>query len=190
VAEIIDAFFRRNGSSLAFPPIVVSGERSARPHGTPSDKKLHAGDFVTMDLGCKINGYCSDITRTVAIGKASDRQREVYQAVLDSQLAAIQAMGPGVSGKSVDKLVRDQLRESDLDQYFGHGLGHGLGLLVHDSGRMSPSVDDKLEKDQVWTVEPGVYMEGQFGVRIEDDVLITDVGVDVLTSCDKSLVIV
>src|SRR5262249_53279260 len=143
------------------------------------------GDFVTFDLGAKVEGYCSDITRTVAVGAASERQREVYAQVLKTQLAAIEALKPGASSKEVDSLARRVMDEKNLAQYFGHGLGHGLGALVHDTGRMTQSVDQKIEVGQVWTVEPGVYIEGFGGVRIEDDVLITEDGAEVLTFFPK-----
>lgn len=186
----IELFFRRNGATNAFGPIVVSGERSARPHGTPSDKPLETGDFVTFDLGARLEGYCSDITRTVVVGQASDRQREVYAQVLKAQMAAIEAMKPGMNGKEVDALVRRILDEKGLAKHFGHGLGHGLGALVHDTGRMSPTVDQTLAVGNVWTVEPGVYIEGFGGVRIEDDVLLTETGAEILTHFPKELQIV
>ncbi len=189
VALDVEFFFRRQGAELAFPPIVVSGERSARPHGKPSDKKLERGDFVTLDIGAKLDGQCSDLTRTVVVGEASDRHREVYGQVLKSQLAAIEAMKPGVPSKDVDALARKVLDEKGLARHFGHGLGHGLGSVVHDVGRMSPSSEDVLQEGNVWTVEPGVYIEGFGGVRIEDDVWITNCGAEVLTRAPKELLV-
>ncbi len=185
----IEFFFRRQGAELAFEPIVVSGERSARPHGGPSEKPLQRGDFVTMDFGAKLNGFCSDITRTVVIGEASDRHVEVYEQVLKAQLAALAAIRPGVAARDVDQVARDVLEEKGLAKYFGHGLGHGLGRLVHDAGRMSAASSDVIEEGQVWTVEPGVYIEGFGGVRIEDDVLVTSDGVEVLTKSPKGLLV-
>lgn len=183
----IESFLRRNGAAPAFPPIVVSGERSARPHGVPSDKPLEVGDFVTFDLGARLEGYCSDITRTFVIGEPSDRQREVYTQVLRAQEAAIAALLPGANGRDVDALSRQILDEIGLARYFGHGLGHGLGALVHDTGRLSPGADQPIEVGQVWTVEPGAYIPGFGGVRIEDDVLITEAGPEVLTLYSKEL---
>lgn len=183
----IEFYFRRQGAKLAFEPIVVSGERSARPHGKPSEKKLERGDFVTMDFGAQVDGLCSDLTRTVVVGKATDRHREVYDQVLRAEEASIQMMREGLAAKDVDAHARQILDEKGLAKYFGHGLGHGLGRVVHDSGRLSPSSEDTLEAGQVWTVEPGVYIEGFGGVRIEDDVLVTENGVEVLTHAPKQL---
>lgn len=187
IAMEIEFYIRRQGAKPAFDVIAVSGPRSARPHGDPSERKLQRGDFLTLDFGACVDGYCSDITRTVVIGEASDEQRRVYGAVLEAQLAAIEAMKPGIEAKKVDALARETLAKHDLAQYFGHGLGHGLGLLVHDVGSMNATSEDVLEAGQVWTVEPGVYIEGFGGVRIEDDVLIGESGAEVLTRSPKNL---
>lgn len=183
----IEFFIRRSGAEIAFAPIVVSGPNSARPHGKPSERKLERGDFVTLDLGATLDGYNSDITRTVVVAEASDRHREIYDRVLRAQLAAIAAIKPGASGKAVDQIARDEL--GDLAVYFGHGLGHGLGRSVHDAGGLSPTRDCAIEVGQVWTVEPGVYLEGFGGVRIEDDVVVTPDGVEVLTHYPKELLV-
>lgn len=185
----IEFFFRRQGADLAFPPIVVSGERSARPHGRASEKKLEHGDFVTLDFGAKLDGYNSDITRTVVVEDAGERHRQVYNAVLRAQTAALEAMKPGVRTADVDKLSRQVLAEDDLDKFFGHGLGHGLGSVVHDGGRMNSTSETILAPGQVWTVEPGVYIEGFGGVRIEDDVVVTDDGIEILTHSPKALMV-
>lgn len=183
----IEFYFRRNGADLAFPPIVVSGERSARPHGHPSDKRLENGDFVTLDFGAKLNGQCSDMTRTVVIGEASQRHREVYDAVLRAQLAGLEALRPGVPAKNVDAAARDVLAASGLAEYFGHGLGHGLGSVVHDLGRLAPTSTDTIEIGQVWTIEPGAYIPGFGGVRIEDDAVVTEAGAEILNQTPKAL---
>ncbi|MCX6358869.1 MAG: Xaa-Pro peptidase family protein [Armatimonadetes bacterium] len=183
----IEVFFHSQGAGMAFPAIVVSGERSARPHGAPSDKQLQAGDFITFDFGASVEGYYSDITRTVVLGSPSERQREIYAEVLKAQMAALSAIAPGASGKAVDGIARASLERAGLAQHFGHGLGHGLGALVHDAGRLSPTIDWTLETGQVMTVEPGVYIEGLGGVRIEDDVLVTTDGCEVLTRFPKEL---
>lgn len=189
IALEIEFYFRRNGAELAFPPAVVSGERSARPHGKPSERKLQRGDFVTLDFGAKVDGYCADMTRTMVVEEATDRHREIYNQVLEAQLASIEAMKPGVSAKDVDGCAREVLGRKNLAQYFGHGLGHGLGRVVHDNGRMAVTSTDTLAPGQVWTVEPGVYIEGFGGVRIEDDVVVTETGVEVLTHSPKELLV-
>jgi Xaa-Pro aminopeptidase len=185
----IEFFIRRQGAKLAFPPIVVSGERSARPHGEASEKKLERGDFVTMDFGAMVDGYVSDLTRTIVIGEASDRHREVYNAVLEAQLSAIEAIRPGAAAKDVDAVARESLAKHDLAQYFGHGLGHCIGRVVHDVGSMSALSKVILAEGQVWTVEPGAYIEGFGGVRIEDDVVVTASGCEILTHSPKELMI-
>lgn len=183
----LEFFIKRQGAALAFEPIVVSGERSARPHGRASDRVLRRGDFLTLDFGATVNGYHSDITRTVVVGEATDRHREIYQAVLDAQLAALDAIKPGVAAKDVDRLSRQVM--GDLAAHFGHGLGHGLGRIVHDSGRMNATSTDVFEPGQIWTVEPGIYIEGFGGVRIEDDVVVTEAGIEVLTHAPKEMLV-
>jgi Xaa-Pro aminopeptidase len=185
----IEFFFKRQGAEPAFAPIVVSGERSARPHGVPSEKKLEIGDFVTMDFGARLAGYNSDITRTVVVGDASARHIAHYNAVLEAQLAALEAMKPGVRAADVDQLARQILAKHDLAQYFGHGLGHGLGRLVHDTGRMAATSSDVLSVGQVWTVEPGAYVPGFGGVRIENDVVIEENGARILDLSTKDLLV-
>ena len=187
IALEIEFYFRRHGAELAFPPIVVSGERSARPHGHPSEKRLENGDFVTLDFGAKLNGQCSDMTRTVVIGEASERHREVYAAVLRAQLAGLDALKPGVPAKEVDAAARNVLAAAGLAAYFGHGLGHGLGSVVHDLGRLGPTSTDTVAIGQVWTIEPGVYIPGFGGVRIEDDAVVTESGAEVLNQTPKEL---
>lgn len=183
----IEFFFRRHKAGIAFEPIVVSGANSARPHGRPSEKRLEPGDFLTLDFGASVEGYCSDITRTVVVGRATPRHKTIYEQVLKAQVAAIDALRPGANGKEVDALARTILDEENLSQYFGHGLGHGLGRAVHDVGRLSSNADQPIEPGQVWTVEPGVYIEGWGGVRIEDDVLVTEGAPEVLTASPKTL---
>lgn len=185
----IEFYFKRQGADISFTPIAVSGVNSALPHGHATDKPLETGDFVTLDFGAKLDGYCSDLTRTVVVGKASDRQIEIYEQVLKAQLAAIDMMKPGVACKEVDALSRTVLNERDLAKYFGHGLGHGLGKLVHDYGSLNPSSPQTLAPGQVWTVEPGVYIPDFGGVRIEDDVVVTETGVELLTHSPKELLV-
>jgi len=184
----IEFYFRKQGAGIAFPVIVASGPNSAKPHGRATERALEVGDFVTLDFGATLDGYNSDITRTFVIGEPSERQQLVYNAVLDAQTAAICALNPGVNGRDVDRLVREKLGLHELDQFFGHGLGHGLGIDVHDGGRLNATTDQPIEVGQVWTVEPGVYIEGFGGVRIEDDVVITEEGAKVLTHFPKQLI--
>ncbi len=183
----MEFFMRRQGAGIAFDIIAVSGHRSARPHGHASEKKLENGDFFTLDFGATVDGYHSDMTRTVVVGEASDRTKTVYNQVLKAQLAAMEMMRPGVQAKAVDARAREVFDEIGLAKFFGHGLGHGLGRLVHDAGRLASTSTDVLEVGQVWTVEPGVYIEGFGGCRIEDDVVITESGIDILNTSTKEL---
>lgn len=185
----IEFFFRRQGASCSFAPIVASGPNSARPHAGVTERKLERGDFVTLDLGAKLNGYCSDITRTFVIGAASPRHVEVYEQVLRAEKECCELCVVGAEGKAVDAHARAVLDEKGLAQYFGHGLGHGLGRDVHDFGSLSTGSTDVLDAGMVFTVEPGVYIEGFGGVRIEDDVLVTDAGPRVLTQFPKGLTV-
>lgn len=185
----VEFFFRRSGAELAFEVIAVSGPNSAKPHGRASERKLERGDFVTLDFGCNLEGYNSDITRTFIVGEASDRHAFIYSKVLEAQVAAIEAIKPGVSSKAVDAVARDILRDAELGDYFGHGLGHGLGLDVHDYGSLSPSRDMPIEVGQVWTVEPGVYIPGFGGVRIEDDIVVEPTGARILTHFPKQMLV-
>lgn len=189
IALDIEFFFRRQGAELAFPPIVVSGPNSARPHGKPGERALARGDFVTMDFGAKLNGYCSDLTRTVVVEEATERHEEIYHQVLKAEVECIKLMKPGVTGHEVDALARQILDEKELARYFGHGLGHGLGRVVHDFGGLRPGSEDVLAPGHIFTVEPGVYIEGFGGVRIEDDVVVTETGVEVLTHSPKELLV-
>ena len=190
IALELEYFLRREGAeSISFDFIVASGKRGAMPHGVASTKKLQAGDLITLDFGCVLDGYCSDITRTVALGEVSDCQKKVYDLVLEAQLLGLTAVGPGKSGKEVDAVVRDYFSSRDLGKYFGHGLGHGVGMEVHESPRLSPDSEEELKPGMVVTVEPGLYIEGFGGVRIEDMILVTVKGCRVLTKSSKELII-
>lgn len=183
----IEFFFRRHGATAGFDPIVVSGANSAKPHGRPSEKPFEVGDFVTFDLGATLDGYNSDITRTVVVGKASDRHREIYQLVLEAESTCCNLLIDGANGKDVDKTARQILDQKGLAKYFGHSLGHGLGCAVHDPGRLHETADEPIRNGQVWTVEPGVYIEDFGGVRIEDDVVVGPQGPRILTKSPKEL---
>jgi len=184
----LEFYMRRQGARRpAFDSIVASGANSAIPHAEPSEKRLQPGDFVTLDFGAEVDGYCSDITRTVVIGSASDEQRRIYQTVLEAQLRAIEAIKPGVNGADVDAVARQVITEAGYGDYFTHGLGHSIGLSVHDGMGFSQKSEVVLEPGMVLTVEPGIYIEGFGGVRIEDDVLVTETGAEVLTHAPKHL---
>ncbi|ORT98952.1 Aminopeptidase YpdF (MP-, MA-, MS-, AP-, NP- specific) [Anaerovibrio sp. JC8] len=190
VAARLESVMRTLGSQRpAFTTIVASGKRGSLPHGTATEKLINAGEFVTMDYGAVYKGYHSDITRTICVGHADDRQRDVYDAVLQAQLLGLSRVGPGASGKSVDGEVRKYLHERGYGKYFGHGLGHSLGLEIHEAPTLSPrSTCEALQPNMLITVEPGVYIPDWGGVRIEDTVLVTDTSREALTSVSKDLI--
>ncbi len=189
VALELEMFMKKQGASaISFDIIVASGLRSALPHGRASDKVIENGDFVTMDFGCVFNGYCSDMTRTVVMGKASDKHKKVYETVLRAQEAALEAIKPGISGKEADKVARDIITGEGFGEYFGHGLGHGVGLEVHEAPRLAPIGEKILEKNMVVTDEPGIYIPEFGGVRIEDLIVVTDNGCERLSTSPKKLI--
>lgn len=171
----------------AFESIVASGYRSALPHGVASDKKLKKGEFITFDFGALYNGYCSDITRTVVLGKASPRQKKIYGIVERAQLAAIRKVKTGVTGKEVDAAARNLIVKAGYGKQFGHGTGHGIGLEVHAAPRVSTLGTQPLGNNMVVTIEPGIYISGWGGVRIEDDVVVKPKGCLVLNKAPKKL---
>ena len=178
----IEFEMKMNGAEgLSFDTIVASGINSAIPHHRPCEKKIEKGDFVTMDFGCIYHGYCSDMTRTVVVGKASDEQKKVYSTVLAAQLAGLNALKPGVSGAQVDAVARTIIDEAGYKGKFGHGLGHGVGLFIHEDPRLSPSEKRLMKAGYIETVEPGIYLPGKYGVRLEDTVVITKSGARILT---------
>ena len=180
---------RRNGAEgVAFELIVVSGANGSQCHGVPSEKKIESGDFVTMDIGALLDGYHSDMTRTVAVGEVTEDQRRVYQTVLDAQLAALAAAKPGAVCSSVDKAARDII-EKDYPGTFGHSTGHGVGVEIHEWPRFAASDSTTLLPGMVVTVEPGIYLAGRFGVRIEDMIAVTESGTENLTHSPKELII-
>lgn len=172
----------------SFAAIIASGVNGASPHHGVSDKAVETGDFITMDFGAVYGGYHADMTRTVCLGKADERQKEIYQIVLDAQLMGIAAVKPNVTGASVDKVARDYIASKGFGDYFGHGLGHGIGLEIHMDPRLSQGYKKNILLDQVVTVEPGIYIPNWGGIRIEDDVLITETGCVVLNQSIKDLV--
>ena len=189
VAAALEHFMRRAGSERpAFQTIIASGVRGSLPHGTASDKVIVRGELVTMDFGAVCGGYHSDITRTVCVGRADARQRELYDAVLTAQKRALAALRPGVTGVEVDRIARESLAEKELNQYFGHGLGHSLGLEIHEEPRLSKAGTTVLQENMLVTDEPGVYIPGWGGIRIEDTVLITRDGAEPLTHAPKEFI--
>lgn len=190
VSNELEFFMRKQGAtSSSFDIIVASGLRSALPHGVATKKIIETGDFVTLDFGAYYNGYISDITRTVAVGKPSEKLVEMYNAVLESQLLALEKVGPGMTGAEADAVSRDYLKSKGLGEAFGHSLGHGIGLEVHEGPGLNFRSEVVLEPNMTVTIEPGAYIPGVGGVRIEDDILITETGNEILNHSDKKLII-
>lgn len=184
----LEFFMRGQGAEgLSFESIFASGARSAMPHGTASGKVIERGDFVTMDYGCVFQGYCSDMTRTVVVGKATGQQKNIYSTVLAAQKAALAAVRPGAKAADVDKTARDIISAAGYGENFGHSLGHSLGLDVHEFPSLSPKSEESLAAGMLVTDEPGVYIEGFGGVRIEDLLLVTEDGCEDLTVSPKEL---
>ena len=189
IALLVDSTLRRVGADKeAFETIAASGPNSACPHASPTDRAIEHGDLLKMDFGARYRGYNSDITRTVCIGEPTAKQREVYDVVLEAQARAIDAIAPGKTGQEIDAAARDFIASKGYGDSFGHGLGHSLGILVHDGPGFSRTSDVVLEPEMVMTVEPGIYIEGWGGIRIEDDVIITEDGAEVLTHATKELI--
>lgn len=190
IALEMEFFMRKNGaSSTSFDTIIASGERSALPHGVASDKKIGANEFVKLDFGALYKGYCSDITRTVVVGKPTEKHKEIYNIVLEAQLHCLEHLKPGMTGKEGDALAREVIVKAGYGDRFGHGTGHSLGLEIHESPRLSPQCDTVLEPGMTMTVEPGIYLPGFGGVRIEDDVVFTNDGIRILTHSTKELLL-
>ena len=185
-AELEHAARLAGAEGMSFETIVASGERSALPHGRATAAKLPRRGFVTLDFGVMLDGYCSDMTRTVHLGKATAEERDVYDFVLEAQEAAVAAVAPGVTASDVDEAARSVLRRAGLDGYFSHSTGHGIGLEIHEGPRIAAKQTQILEQGMVITIEPGVYMPGKFGLRIEDMVLVTAAGREVLTPSVKA----
>ncbi|MGI8441273.1 MAG: M24 family metallopeptidase [Thermoleophilaceae bacterium] len=190
VAGELEAFMRERGEGPSFPTIVAGGAHGALPHASPRLEPIEPGTLVIVDLGCLLDGYCSDCTRTFATGPLGDEAAGVYELVLAAQRAALEAVRAGVPGAAVDAVARELIAEAGHGERFGHGLGHGVGLEIHEGPRVSPTSEDELAAGNVVTVEPGVYVSGAFGVRIEDLVVVTDDGCEILGGFTKELVTV
>ena len=190
ILNAIESAIKAKGYSMSFDTMVLAGEKSASPHGVPGDRKIQKGDFILFDLGVIYDGYCSDITRTVAFGTPSDAQVAIYNTVRQANEAAIAAVKPGVRAMDLDKIARDVITEAGYGEYFTHRLGHGLGISVHEFPSINGANEVTLEAGTVFTIEPGVYKSDVTGVRVEDDVVVTTTGVEVLTKYTKELVII
>jgi Xaa-Pro aminopeptidase len=188
VAWELEVFMRTHGAEkLAFDLIVGSGPNGAMPHATVSERVIRAGEPIVMDLGARIDGYNSDLTRTVCAGRPADKFKEIYDIVLEAQLTAEQSIRPGMTGKQADSIARKVIEEAGHGEHYGHGLGHGVGLAVHEKPGVGRLSEDVLEPGMVFTVEPGIYLPGWGGVRIEDIVVMREDGVEVLTQASKEL---
>ena len=189
-AELIYCLLKNGGEGLSFDPIVVSGPNTSLPHGVPGDRRLREGDFITMDFGVIYQGYCSDMTRTVALGYATEEMRKVYDTVLKAQQAGIAATRAGVTGSEIDAAARQVITDSGFGKYFGHAYGHCLGMEVHEMPSCSPSGKTVMEENMVSSAEPGIYLPGKFGVRIEDVVIFQAGGCENITASPKNLIII
>lgn len=188
-AELIYCLYKNGGEGLSFDPIVVSGPNTSMPHGVPGDRKLQKGDFITMDFGVLYQGYCSDMTRTVALGYATDEMKDVYNTVLRAQLAGIAVSKAGVSGKAVDSAARDVITAAGYGDYFTHSYGHSLGLEIHEAPNCNTRNEEPIPLHAVCSAEPGIYIPDKFGVRIEDVVIFEEDGCRVITKSPKDLLI-
>lgn len=188
-AELIYCLYKNGGEGLSFDPIVVSGPNSSMPHGVPGDRRLQKGDFITLDFGVIYQGYCSDMTRTVALGYATEEMKKVYDTVLKAQLAGIAASKAGATGREVDAAARDVISAAGYGEFFGHSYGHSLGMEVHENPNCTPKNDKPIPLGAVCSAEPGIYLPDKFGVRIEDVVVFEENGCRNLTNSPKELLI-
>ena len=188
-ARLTYALLHDGAEEMAFQPIVVSGPNSSLPHGVPGDRALQEGDFLTMDFGARRKGYCADMTRTVALGHATSEMSKIYDLVLQAQMAGIAAARAGIPGKIIDQAGRAVIEAAGYGSFFGHGFGHGLGIEVHENPGASATEETILPAGQIISAEPGVYLPGRFGVRIEDILLLTETGCENLTHAPKQLLI-
>lgn len=188
-AELIYCMYKNGADGLAFSPIVVSGPNTSMPHGVAGDRVLRDGDFITMDFGASYGGYCSDMTRTVALGHVTEEMQKVYDTVLQAQLAGIAVSKAGVPGKDVDAAARKVITDAGYGEYFGHSYGHSLGLEIHEAPNCSGRSKDIMPAGAVCSAEPGIYLPGKFGVRIEDVVIFRDGGCENITASPKNLII-
>ena len=189
-AELIYCLYKNGGTGLAFSPIVVSGPNTSLPHGVAGERIIQEGDFVTLDFGASYKGYCSDMTRTVAVGYATEEMKNVYDTVLQAQLAGIAATKAGVIGCEIDAVARKVIADAGYGEYFGHGYGHSLGLEIHEAPNPNPGNKGPMPAGALCSAEPGIYLPGKFGVRIEDVTIVTEDGTIDITKSPKNLIIV
>lgn len=188
IAWEIEIFMRTHGADdIAFDLIVGSGPNGAMAHAEPSDRQIREGEPIVLDLGARVDGYCSDLTRTICVGEPNQRFRHIHSIVLEAQEAAQHAMRTGLKGSTVDAIARDLIGSAGHGEHFGHSLGHGVGLAVHEGPRLAKTSEDVLQAGMVITVEPGIYIEGWGGVRIEDLVVVRERGIEILTTASKGL---
>ena len=188
-AELIYCLYKNGATGLAFDPIVVSGPNTSLPHGVACERVIREGDFITMDFGASYMGYCSDMTRTVAVGFATEEMKKVYNTVLEAQLTAISISKAGIPGKEIDGAARKVITDAGYGEYFGHGYGHSLGLEIHESPSPSGRNEAPMEVNNICSAEPGIYLPGKFGVRIEDVVIFREDGCENITHSPKELII-
>jgi Xaa-Pro aminopeptidase len=189
-AELIYCLYKNGATGLAFDPIVVSGPNTSLPHGVAGERVIREGDFITMDYGASYMGYCSDMTRTVAVGYATEEMQTVYNTVLKAQLAGLAVSKAGVPGEAIDAAARDVITEAGYGPYFGHGYGHSLGLEIHESPSPNAKNPEPMPLYAVASAEPGIYLPGKFGVRIEDTCVYLEDGIEILTASPKELIVV
>lgn len=189
-AELIYCMYKNGATGLAFDPIVVSGPNTSVPHGVAGERVIQAGDFVTMDFGAAYRGYCSDMTRTVAVGFVTEEMEKVYNTVLQAQLAGLAVTKAGIPGQDIDGAARKVIAEAGYGEYFGHGYGHSLGLEIHESPSPSAKNEQPIPENAVCSAEPGIYLPGKFGVRIEDVTIFKADGHENITKSPKNLIIV
>ena len=188
-ARLVYELMRHGGERTSFDPIVAAGANGSRPHAVPGDQVVDTGMFITMDFGCKVEGYCSDMTRTVALGQPTEEMERVYGAVLAAQKAGINAARAGVAGREIDGAARRVLQEAGYGEYFTHSFGHSLGLDIHEAPNASPGEDRPMPAGAVVSAEPGVYLPGRFGVRIEDVLILREGGCEDITRSPKDLIV-
>ncbi len=189
-AELVYCLLKNGADNVAFDPIVITGAKTSMPHGVPGDEVIQEGDFITMDFGALYGHYCADMTRTVAVGYATEEMQKVYNTVLQAQEAAIAATKAGIPGKEIDAVARKIIDDAGYGAYFGHGYGHSLGMEVHEAPNCNPTGEIVMQENMISSAEPGIYLPGKFGVRIEDVVIFKADGCENITNSPKNLIII